>query len=157
LRRAIRSAGDDVMPARNPADHLTSAPMSRAPRALVLTIGIGVGALAPLLGADVAGATTPPAPPPVATTVPGAVAPPPTTVALPPAGSRGGATEGSVAKPTSESWSPRRIATITALGVIALAALGYAYGKLRSAPPRHPDLARRPPDLDGVDQIEAAG
>jgi hypothetical protein len=41
--------------------------------------------------------------------------------------------------------------------VVALAALGYAYGKLRSAPPRHPDLARRPPDLDGVDHVEAAG
>jgi hypothetical protein len=145
------------MPVDRAADHLTSAPMSRAPRALVLTLGIGLGAIGSLLGADAAGATTPPAPPPVATTVPAGGAAPPTTVALPPAGSRGGATEGSVAKPTSETWTPRRIAIITGLVVVALAALGYAYGKLRSAPPRHPDLARRPPDLDGVDHVEAAG
>jgi len=130
--------------------------MSRAPRALVLTLGIGLGAIGSALGADVVGATTPPTPPPVATTVPAGAAPP-TTVALPAAGSRGGATEGSVAKPTHETWTPRRIATVTGLAVVALAALGYAYGKLRSAPPRHPDLARRPPDLDGVDHVEAAG
>ena len=74
-----------------------------------------------------------------------------------PPGPGAGPTEGSVAKPTSETWTPRRIATITGLAVVALAALGYAYGKLRSAPPRHPDLARRPPDLDGVDHVEAAG
>ena len=72
----------------------------------------------------------------------------------PPAGTRGGAADGSVAKPRSETWSPRRIATMTALAVIALAAAGYAYGKLRSAPPRHPDLAPRPPDLDGADHLE---
>ena len=145
------------MPACDTAQDLTSARMSRAPRALVLTLGIGLGTIGATLGADVAAATTPPTPPPVATTVPAAGAAPPTTVALPPAGSRGGATDGSVAKPKSETWTPRRIAMVTGLGVIALAALGYAYGKLRSAPPRHPDLARRPPDLDGVDHVEATG
>jgi hypothetical protein len=34
----------------------------------------------------------------------------------------------------------------TALVIIALAAAGYVYGKVRSAPPRHPDLARQPDD-----------
>ena len=64
---------------------------------------------------------------------------------------------GSVAKPEHETWSPRRIAVTTLLAVIALAAAGYAYGKLRSAPPRHPDLVRRPPDLDGVDHADITG
>jgi hypothetical protein len=113
----------------------------------MLTVGIV------LAGAGSAAATTPPTPPPVAaTTLPA------TSVATPPpAGSRGGATEGSVVKPSDETWSPRRIATMTALAIVALAAAGYAYGKMRSAPPRHPDLAPRPPDLDGADQVEAAG
>ena len=134
--------------------------MSRALRALVVSAGIS---LATFGGAATASATTPPTPPPAppaatATTIVGGVAAAPTTAAVaPPAGTRGGAVDGSVAKPQSETWSPRRIATMTALVVIALAATGYAYGKLRSAPPRHPDLAPRPPDLDGVDQIEAAG
>jgi len=130
--------------------------MSRAPRALILTAGIGLATL----GGATAGAATPPtsppaAPPAAATTLPTSIPPASTAAPVPPAGTRGGATEGSVAKPRRETWSPRRIATMTALAVIALAAAGYAYGKLRSAPPRHPDLARRPPDLDGADHVDA--
>ncbi len=117
----------------------------------MLTVGIA------LASAGSAAATTPPTPPPAAATT----LPAPTTstsvATPPPAGSRGGATEGSVVKPSDETWSPRRIATLTALAIVALAAAGYAYGKLRSAPPRHPDLAPRPPDLDGADQVEATG
>jgi len=128
--------------------------MSRAPRAVIVTIGIGLAAVA--VGATASATTPPPPPPPAAgTTVPGAAGAPPTTAVVPPAGTRGDATEGSVAKPRHETWSPRRIATMTALAVVALAAMGYAYGKLRSAPPRHPDLVRRPPDLDGADPVEA--
>lgn len=121
----------------------------------MLTVGIAlVGA-----GSATAAATTPPSPPPVvATTLPATATTSPTTAAPPPpAGSRGGATEGSVVKPSNDTWTPRRIATMTALAVVALAAAGYAYGKLRSAPPRHPDLEPRPPDLNGADPIEAAG
>ena len=115
----------------------------------MLTVGIA------LASAGSAAATTPPTPPPAAATTLPATS---TSVATPPpAGSRGGATEGSVVKPSDETWSPRRIATMTALAIVALAAAGYAYGKMRSAPPRHPDLTPRPPDLDGADQVEAAG
>ena len=122
-----------------------------------MSIGIALAAIG--VGAN-ASATTPPTPPPsvpaaAATTIPGGTGAAPTTAAVaPPAGTRGGAVDGSVAKPRSETWSPRRIATLTGLAIIALAAAGYAYGKLRSAPPRHPDLAPRPPDLDGVDHLE---
>jgi hypothetical protein len=125
--------------------------MSRVRAALILHAGIGVTALGSLLGAAHADAqTVPPTPAPVvapATTAPGAaVTPPPTTV--PPAGSRGGADEGSVVKPKHEAWSTRRIITTTVLVIIALAAIGYVYGKVRSAPPRHPDLERQPEDLE---------
>jgi hypothetical protein len=71
----------------------------------------------------------------------------PTTVPLP-AGSRGGADAGSVVKPKHETWSVQRIVITTALSVIALAAIGYVYGRLRSVPPRHPDLAHRAEDLE---------
>jgi hypothetical protein len=144
----------DIVPmsALGAADHLASAPMSRAPRAVILSMGIG---LATVGGGAIASATTPPAPPPVPTTVPDAAIPAATTEVLPPPGTRGDATDGSVAKPQGETWSARRIATMTGLAVVALAAAGYAYGKLRSAPPRHPDLAPRPPHLDGADPVEA--
>ena len=132
--------------------------MSRAPRAVILTVGIGLATLGGATTVAATPPTTPPASPPATpTTVTPAKATTPATTAapVPPAGTRGGATDGSVAKPRRETWSPRRIATMTALAVIALAAAGYAYGKLRSAPPRHPDLARRPPDLDGIDHADA--
>jgi hypothetical protein len=127
-------------------------------RALILSVGLAVAAAG--AGDAAPAGASPPTPPPVASTpaaVP-ATAVPTTAVPVvtaPPAGTRGGAVDGSVAKPRRESWSPRRIATMTALVVVALAAAGYAYGKLRSAPPRHPDLVRRPPDLDGVDRADA--
>jgi hypothetical protein len=138
--------------------------MSRAARALILSLGIGAGAA---IGATGASATTPSAPPTTpptttiapTTTAPTTTAAPTTTVAAPPAGTRGNATQGSVAKPSDETWTARRIATLTGLAVIALAAAGYAYGRLRSAPPRHPDLEREPDDLDGAGHphIGAAG
>jgi hypothetical protein len=76
----------------------------------------------------------------------------PTTVAPvtvpPPAGSRGGVDAGSVVKPTHETWTVERIVITTALAVIALAAIGYVYGRLRSLPPKHPDLTKRAEDLE---------
>ncbi len=147
------------MPLPGPADHLASARMSRARAALLLGAGIGGTALATLLGAGVVDATTPPitAPPVSAvalgatpgSTVPGVVVVATTVPAtVPPAGSRGGATEGSVVKPTHETWTVERIVVTTGLAVVALAALGYVYGKLRSVPPKHPDLGRRAEDLE---------
>jgi hypothetical protein len=132
--------------------------MSRARAALIVHAGVGVTAIGSLLGAAVADAQTvpPPTAPLVApaTTVPGAVVTPPPAAAvattLPPAGSRGGTNEGSVVKPTHETWSVRRIVTTTALAVIALAAMGYVYGKVRSTPPRHPDLTGQPEDLEAT-------
>jgi hypothetical protein len=146
------------MPVQGPADHLASAPMSRVRAALTLSAGVAVTAIGTLLGAGVAGATTaPPTPPPAtavavavppATTVPGASAATTAPGTLPPAGSRGGTAEGAVVKPTHETWSAERILVTTALAVTALAAIGYVYGKLRSVPPKHPDLARRAEDLE---------
>jgi hypothetical protein len=126
--------------------------MSRAARVLIVSLGIGVAALGPIRTAS-AGATAPPAPP---TTT---VAPSPTTSMAVVVGTRGSAAAGSIAKPTTEAWSVERIAGLTALAVIALSAAGYAYGRLRSAPPRHPDLVRHPDDVDGIDhpQVGAAG
>ena len=58
---------------------------------------------------------------------------------------RGGAAAGSVAKPEpAEGWSIQRLVTLTALGIVALAAVGYAVGRIRSTPPVHPDLVRHP-------------
>ena len=81
----------------------------------------------------------------MAEVVPTTVAP--TTVA-PPAGSRGGADAGSVVKPKHETWTVERIVVTTALVVVGLAAIGYVYGRLRSMPPKHPDLTRRAEDLE---------
>jgi len=66
----------------------------------------------------------------------------------PPAGSRGVADEGSVVKPHGQTWDVERIVITTALVVIALAAFGYVYGKVRSAPPKHPDVDREPDDVE---------
>ena len=71
-----------------------------------------------------------------------------TATSLPAAGTRGGADEGSTVKPGHETWDVRRIVTTIAIVVVALAAIGYVYGKVRSAPPRHPDLERQPEDLE---------
>ena len=125
--------------------------MSRARAALILHAGIGVTALGTLLGTATVDAQSvpPPTVAPVvvpATTVPAA----PVATTVPPAGSRGGASEGSVVKPTHETWSVRRIVTTTALAIIALAAIGYVYGKVRSTPPKHPDLTRQPEDLEAT-------
>ena len=70
----------------------------------------------------------------------------PTTTTAPIAVRRGGAEAGSIAKPEDEQWSVRSLMTTTAVCVIALAGAGYAYGKIRSVPPRHPDLVQEPPD-----------
>jgi hypothetical protein len=54
---------------------------------------------------------------------------------------RGGAAQGSIAKPEpAEGWSIERLVTLTALAIVALAAAGYAFGRFRSSPPIHPDL-----------------
>jgi hypothetical protein len=145
-----------AMPLAGRVDHLTSAPMSRVRAALLLVIGTLATALGCLLGVGSAAATTPPTAPPVsavpvaapASTVPGAALPTTVPATVPPAGSRGGADAGSVVKPKHETWSVQRIIITTALSIIALAAIGYVYGRLRSAPPKHPDLTRRAEDLE---------
>ncbi len=126
--------------------------MSRVRAALLLVVGTLAIAVGSLLGAGSATATTPPTSAPVAppSSVVGAVVVPttaPVTVA-PPAGSRGGVDAGSVVKPKHETWTVERIVVTTALVVIALAAIGYVYGRLRSLHPKHPDLARRAEDLE---------
>jgi hypothetical protein len=133
--------------------------MSRVRAALVSVGGAAAVALACLLGASPAAATTPPTGPPPVTaelvaaapgTVPAEVVPTtaaPVTVP-PPAGSRGGVDAGSVVKPTHETWTVERIVVTTVLAVIALAAIGYVYGRLRSLPPKHPDLTQRAEDLE---------
>jgi hypothetical protein len=122
--------------------------MSRAVRALVLSLGIGAGTLG-AIGA-MASATAP-SPPPTTTGTPATAdtAAPPTTV-VPPPGARGNALQGATAKPRHETWTARRLATITALAIVVLASSGYAYGRMRSVPPRHPDLERSPDDYDGA-------
>jgi hypothetical protein len=45
-------------------------------------------------------------------------------------------------KPEGDTWELRQVLTVLGLGIIALAALGYAYGRIRSIGPRHPGLAR---------------
>jgi hypothetical protein len=89
---------------------------------------VGAGAVAPTTTL----ATAPISPTVVATTV----AAPVSTVP------RGGAASADLVKPEDEEWSLRRVLTATGLTVIALAAIGFVYGRIRSTPPRHPDLAR---------------
>ena len=130
--------------------------MSRV-RAALLSVGGTVAVAAGcLLGATAAAATTPPTTAPVTaevaapSTVVAEVVPTtaaPATVA-PPAGSRGGADAGSVVKPKHETWTVERIVVTTGLVVVGLAAIGYVYGRLRSMPPKHPDLIRRAEDLE---------
>jgi len=131
--------------------------MSRVRAALLLVVGTLAIAFGCLLGASPTSATTPPTTPPVsavpaaapASTVTGEVVP--TTIPVtvpPPAGSRGGADAGSVVKPKHETWSVQRIVVTTALTVVALAAIGYVYGRLRSLPPKHPDLTQHTEDLE---------
>ena len=47
-----------------------------------------------------------------------------------------------VRKPEAETWELRQVLTILGLAIVALAALGYAYGRIRSVGPRHPGLVR---------------
>ncbi len=123
--------------------------MSRA--ALILTAGLAlaVPGVAAASGGSATGTPTTTVPaavdaavPATTTTVAGAAVTttvPATTVP------RGGAASGSVAKPEpAEGWSVQRLATLTLLGIVALAAAGYAFGRIRSTPPVHPDLARHP-------------
>ena len=118
--------------------------------AAILTAGLALVVMAvvatgsgSVTGAPTVAPTTTVAADPAATstTVLGAAAP--TTVAATTTVPRGGATSGSVAKPEgAEGWSIERLVTLTALGIVALAAAGYAFGKFRSTPPIHPDLMR---------------
>jgi hypothetical protein len=119
--------------------------MSRVRAALILFVAaMGMAALGMLAGST-AGAQAPPSSPPPTSVA--AAAPAPATT-IPPAGSRGGADEGSVVKPSHGGWDVQRMIVTTVLVVIALASIGYVYGKVRSAPPRHPDLTRQPEDLE---------
>jgi hypothetical protein len=112
--------------------------------------------------AGVAGATTPPSPPPVSTAVtttslpgdtttttvvPGEAAPTPTTTVPVPASTppRAGAAIGDLdRRADDETWSVRRLATATALGIAALALAGYVYGRLQSVTPRVGRRVARP-------------
>jgi hypothetical protein len=122
--------------------------------ALIVTAGLTLS-VACLVGAaggsasGVLGAVAPPtsttvvaaAPPTTAAVLSGGAVP--TTVLATTTVPRGGAAEGSIAKPeAAEGWSIERIVTLTALGIVALAAAGYAFGRIRSSPPIHPDLMR---------------
>jgi hypothetical protein len=108
-----------------------------------------LAALGALVAAPVpAGATTPPPTPPPATTtsttvpgaptttVAGAPAPPTTAVvpvATPP---RAGSAIGGLDRRDDETWSVRRVATATLLGIAALAIIGHVYGRIQSIEPR---------------------
>jgi len=128
--------------------------MPRARAAVILATGLSIAVLGSIsegAGAEASGAAPPTS---VATAPPGTTPPSsvvaaspgstPTTVATITAVRRGGAAAGSVAKPEDEQWSVRRMITTTALCVLALAVAGYGYGRIRSTPPRHPDLVRSP-------------
>ena len=128
--------------------------MPRARAAVILATGLSIAVLGSIsdgVGAEPLAATPPTAvgaappettPPSIAaTTVP---VDPATTVATVTAVRRGGAAAGSVAKPEDEQWNVRRMVTTTALCVLALSVAGYGYGRIRSTPPRHPDLVRSP-------------
>jgi hypothetical protein len=138
------------VPSREGVDDLPSAPMPRARAAAFLAAAAALVVLAalgtrPVPAAD-AGAVTPTttiAPDVTTTTTAAGI---PTTTTAPVAVRRGGAEAGSIAKPEDEPWSARRLVTTTALCVVALASAGYAYGRIRSAPPRHPDLVHEPPE-----------
>ena len=121
--------------------------MPRAAAILTAGLALAVASVVAAGSGSVTGAptttvpttTTVAAAPASTTTVAGAAAP--TTVVATTTVPRGGATAGSVAKPeAAEGWSIQRLVTLTALGVVALAAAGYAFGKFRSTPPIHPDL-----------------
>ena len=133
--------------------------MSRARAAVIVAAALAVVVLGALGARPVAtvGArgvtpttTTVPAAPSTTTTT--VAVPTTTTVAVPTTSTapiavrRGGAEAGSIAKPEREQWSVREMATTALLCVVALAAAGYAYGRIRSVPPRHPDLVHEPPE-----------
>jgi hypothetical protein len=118
--------------------------MPRARPVLVVVLGPALLILAAFLGgadpAIGAGAVAPTTTLAVASVVPSAV---PTTVASPVSTvPRGGAASTNLVKPEDEEWSLRRVLTTTGLTIVALAAIGFVYGRIRSTPPRHPDLAR---------------
>ena len=105
-------------------------------------VRLGVAAL---IGGAVGAEPPPPSTPPPASVVDTVVtSSAPTTDAPPTAVRRGGTASGSIAKPEDEQWSVRRMVTTVGLCVVALAAAGYAYGRIRSTPPRHPGLVRSP-------------
>jgi hypothetical protein len=131
--------------------------MSRVRAALLSVVAALAVVLGIVLEGSTASATTPPTTAPVSavlvaappSTVVGEVVPTTATATVPPpAGSRGGVDAGSVVKPKHETWTVERIVVTTALVVVALAAIGYVYGRLRSLPPKHPDLTRRAEDLE---------
>ncbi len=90
-------------------------------------------------------ASVPPPTVPVSVPIPTTVVTVPTTAAGI-AATRGGASAGSIAKPGVGGWSVQQMVTTTAIGVAGLAVIGFVYGRVRSSPPRHPDLAHRLPD-----------
>ena len=142
------------VPGHGRADHLPSAPRSRARAVVVIAAAMAAVALGmlgerPAPRADAVAPTTTIAPtvttttiaPAATTTTAGAVTTT-TTAAIPIR--RGGAEAGSIAKPEDEAWSVRQMVTTTAVCIAALAAAGFIYGRIRSAPPRHPDLVHEP-------------
>jgi hypothetical protein len=118
---------------------ILTAGLALAVASVVAAAGSGTVSGAPTT--TVPATTTTVAGDPAATTTTVAGAATSTTVVATTTVPRGGATSGSVAKPeAAEGWSIERLITVTALGIVALAAAGYILGKIRSTPPIHPDL-----------------
>ena len=132
------------VPGHGGADHLPSAPMSRARAVVVIAAAMAAVALGMLGERPRADATVAPtttiAPAAVSTTID-----PAATTTIDPAATtttttavtttttaaipirRGGAESGSIAKPEDEAWSVRRMVTTTAVCIAALAAAGFIY------------------------------
>jgi hypothetical protein len=134
----------------------------RGVRLALLTVTGGVALALPVAGAAVAAPpTSPPASGPPATSVPagapgssvpgstavGEAGPTPTTIAIAPEEMlpRAGAAVGDLDRHTEEeTWSVRRLATATLLGIAALSIAGYVYGRLQSVSPRVGRAIARP-------------
>jgi hypothetical protein len=135
----------------------------RGARLALLTVAGGAALTLPAAGT--AAATTPPDSPPVsgapATSVPagasgptvpgsavaGEAATTATTIVIPPDSTlpRAGAAVGDLDRRSDdETWSVRRLATATLLGIAALAISGYVYGRLQSVTPRVGRAIARP-------------
>ncbi|MET0143847.1 MAG: hypothetical protein ABW328_03550 [Ilumatobacteraceae bacterium] len=118
--------------------------MARRARTAILVGGLSIVGLGVVPAGHLAAAVPPPSTAPVSVPSSTVVTVPTTVAGI--VATRGGSAAGSVAKPNDAGWSVQQLATTTAIGVAVLAVLGFVYGRVRSAPPRHPDLAPRLPE-----------